>query len=80
MVNFLVYYVQWRTKILGTIIKTFLPALSTFAIVQMFEYPSTPPLHSRNNAGIKKLFLGWSKLYRVHKIELSSGEVGRETV
>ena len=46
IVNLLVYYVQlWRTKILGTIIKTFLPALtnqvckftiiSTFAIVQM---------------------------------------------
>ena len=43
MVNVLVYYVQWRTKILGTIIKTFLPALSTIAIVQMLRIalPST---------------------------------------
>ena len=31
---------------------------------------NSPPLHSRNNAGIKKLFLGRGKVYRVHKIQL----------
>ena len=61
VVNLLVYYVQWRTKIFGTIIKTFLPALiyqvckyiSTFAIVQMLRIALTnsPPLHPRNDAG-----------------------------
>ena len=63
VVNLLVYYVQWRTKILGTIIKTFIPALtyqvckysiiSTFAVVQMLRIalPNSPPLHPRNDAG-----------------------------
>lgn len=31
---------------------------------------NSPPFHSRNNAGIKKLFLGRGKVYRVHKIQL----------
>lgn len=78
MVNLLVYYVQWRTKILGTIIKTFLPALtyqvckcsiiSTFAIA----LPNSPPLDPRNDAG---------KVYRVaQNTTLLGDEGGREAV